>query len=283
MTERDFIRLSEYIERELGIKMPPVKRVMLESRLSRRVRSLDLPDYSAYVEYVFSKEGERTELIHMIDAVTTHKTDFFREADHFDFLSNRLIPGYKMRAGSPFRVWSAGCSTGEEPYTIAMVLEEQRRKDPSFVWTLLATDISTKVLALAMEGIYGMEKIVPVPVEYRKRYLLKSRDPARNLVRVKPELRSRMDFRRLNFMDDDFGLREIFDVIFCRNVLIYFDRMTQEKLLRKFCERLSLGGCLFLGHSETLTGMDLPLRSIAPTIYRVADCGIGDAGWQRKR
>ena len=283
MTERDFSRLSEFIERELGIKMPPVKRVMLESRLSRRVRSLALPDYSAYVEYVFSEEGARTELIHMIDAVTTNKTDFFREADHFDFLLNRLLPDRGTKGGAPFRVWSAGCSTGEEPYTMAMVLEEGRRKDPSFAWTLLATDISTKVLSLAMEGIYEMEKIVPVPVEYRKRYLLRSKDPARPLVRVKPELRKHIDFRRLNFMDEDFGLRESFDAIFCRNVLIYFERTTQEKLLRKLCKRLAPDGCLFLGHSETLTGMDLPLRSIAPTIYRIADGVRGEAGWQWKK
>jgi chemotaxis protein methyltransferase CheR len=283
MTKRDFSRLSEFIERELGIKMPPVKRVMLESRLSRRVRRLSLPDYSAYVEYVFSEEGLRTELIHMIDAVTTNKTDFFREADHFDFLLNRLLPDRKKKGGAPFRVWSAGCSTGEEPYTMAMVLEEHRRTDPSFAWTLMATDISTKVLTLAMEGIYEMEKIMPVPLEYRKRYFLKSKDPNRSLVRVKPELRKRMDFRRLNFMDEDFGLRETFDMIFCRNVLIYFERMTQEKLLRKFCDRLAPDGYLFLGHSETLTGMDLPLRSIAPTIYRIANGTQGEAGWQWKK
>jgi chemotaxis protein methyltransferase CheR len=268
MTDTDFDRLSSFIERELGIKMPAAKRVMLESRLSRRLRLHKFVSYAAYVDYVFSDEGSRSELIHMIDAVTTNKTDFFREADHFDFLLNDLLPGTATAPSNPFRIWSAGCSTGEEPYTIAMVMEEHRRSDPSFLYTILATDISTKVLGKAMDAVYEDEKVEPVPLDYKKRYLLKSKDPAKKVIRVKPELRSRIEFRRLNFMDDDFGIREHFDVIFCRNVIIYFDRPTQERLIRKFRERLKDGGVLFLGHSETMTGMNIQFRTLAPTVYR---------------
>lgn len=266
--DKDFKRLSGFIEEELGIKMPPAKRVMLESRLARRLRLHGFPNYTAYVDYVFSEEGARTELIHMIDAVTTNKTDFFREADHFDFLLNNLLPQVRPQGGDTFHIWSAGCSTGEEPYTMAMVLEEYRRVCPSFLWRIFATDISTKVLAHAVEGIYEEEKVEPVPLDYKKRYLLRSKDHQKKLVRVKGELRSRIDFQRLNFMDDNFGLNERFDVIFCRNVIIYFDRPTQERLMRKFYERLVPGGYLFLGHSETLTGMNIPLRSVASTVYR---------------
>jgi chemotaxis protein methyltransferase CheR len=270
LSDRDFHRLSSFIERELGIKMPPAKRIMLESRLSRRLRQHGFTDYTKYVDYVFSDEGARTELIHMIDAVTTNKTDFFREADHFDYLLNELLPKVCPKGGMVFKVWSAGCSTGEEPYTLSMVLEEYRRVVPAFHWSLLATDISTKVLGQAMEAVYDEEKVAPVPYDYKKRYLLKSKDPAKRLVRVKPELRGRIEFRRLNFMDEDFGIREKFDVIFCRNVIIYFDRPTQEKLIRKFYDLLLPGGSLFLGHSETLTGMNIQLRSAAPTVYTKA-------------
>ena len=166
MSDRDFKRLSSFIERELGIKMPETKRVMLESRLSRRLRLHGLVKYSDYVDYVFSEEGTRQELIHMIDAVTTNKTDFFREADHFDFLLNGILPEYGKRGiRDPFRIWSAGCSTGEEPYTMAMVAEEYRRVNPTFVYTILATDISTKVLSTAVDAVYDEEKVAPVPLD----------------------------------------------------------------------------------------------------------------------
>ncbi len=269
LSDKDFSRLSSYIERELGIKMPPTKRVMLESRLFRRLRLHNMTNFSAYVDWVFSDEGSRSELIHMIDAVTTNKTDFFREADHFDYLLNVLLPKWTPRSsGDPFRVWSAGCSTGEEPYTLAMVLEERRQVAESFRWTLIASDISSKVLEKAIEAVYEEEKVAPVPMDFKRRYLLRSKDRSKAIVRVRPELRSKISFQRLNLMDENFGFKESFDVIFCRNVIIYFDRSTQERLIRKFYAHLRLGGYLFLGHSETLTGMNVPFRSVAPTVYR---------------
>lgn len=268
MSERDFKRLSSFIERELGIKMPATKQVMLESRLARRIRIHGLNNYEEYVDFVFSDEGARTELIHMIDAVTTNKTDFFREADHFDYLLNTLLPARSSPPGEPFKIWSAGCSTGEEPYTMAMVLEEHRRANPSFTYSVHATDISTKVLSTAVNGVYEEEKVSVVPMDYKKRYLLRSKDPAKRVVRVRPELRSRIRFERLNLMDEAFHLPHVFDVIFCRNVIIYFDRQTQESLIGKFYHQLKEGGHLFLGHSETMTGMHVPFRSVAPTVYR---------------
>jgi chemotaxis protein methyltransferase CheR len=278
MSEAEFARVSSFIQRELGIKMPPTKQVMLESRLSRRLRLRSMRSFGEYIDYVFSPEGTRTELIHMIDAVTTNKTDFFREADHFDYLLNNVLPAARPApgvggvapggTGDVFRLWSAGCSTGEEPYTLAMVLEEYRRAAPSFKWSILATDISSKVLEHAALAIYDEEKVAPVPYDYKKRYLLKSVDPNKRQVRVKRELRSAVEFRRLNFMDEDFSIRQRFDAVFCRNVIIYFDRTTQERLIGRFCDYLIPGGHLFLGHSETLTGMNLPLYTVAPTVYR---------------
>lgn len=267
MSDKDFGRLSTFIERELGIKMPPVKKIMLESRLAKRLRLYGFTQFSEYVEYVFSEEGTRSELIHMIDAVTTNKTDFFREADHFDYLLNTVLPHYHCSASDPFRIWSAGCSTGEEPYTIIMVLEEHRRSDASFAYQLTATDISTKVLGHALNAVYEEDKIKLVPYDYKKRYFLKNRDTAKKFVRIKPEFRKKVSFERLNLMDEDFGLPQKFNVIFCRNVIIYFDRRTQEKLIGKFYRQLKPGGILFLGHSETMTGMDIPFKTLAPTVY----------------
>ncbi len=268
MTDGDFNRLRQFIEAELGIRMPPSKRVMLESRLSRRLRHLGLQSFGAYADLVFSPEGARTELIHMIDAVTTNKTDFFREADHFDYLLNQLLPSYSPKTGLPFRLWSAGCSTGEEAYTLAMVMEEHRRKVPAFQYSIFASDISTRVLAQALNAVYDEEKIAPIPLDYKKRYFLRSKDPSLAVVRIKPELRSKVEFRRLNLMDEEYQIPWKFDVIFCRNVIIYFERPVQERLIQKLYGALSEGGTLFLGHSETITGMKVPFRSVAPTVYK---------------
>lgn len=269
LDDREFRRLASFIERELGIRMPDSKRVMLESRLQKRLRLHGLETYREYVDYVFSEQGARTEMINMIDAVTTNKTDFFREADHFEFLQSRILPRLaEAGAGRTLSFWSAGCSTGEEPYTLAMVLEDFRSRSPRTDFRILATDISTRVLEAANRAIYDMEKAEPIPYEYKKRYLLRSRDRERGEVRVRPELRSKVEFRRVNFMDDTYPIPSGFDTVFCRNVIIYFDRPTQERILGHICAHIRPGGWLFIGHSETLTGMDLPLRGTAPTIYQ---------------
>jgi len=271
LSQADFSRLAKYIESELGIRMPDTKRVMLESRLQKRVRHFKLSGFGEYVDFVFSPQGRESELINMIDAVTTNKTDFFREADHFDYLLESIVPEAERRFGSgiakPFNVWSAGCSTGEEPYTIAMVLEEHRDKEPRFNYRIFASDLSTQVLGKAKEGVYAAEKAEVVPMSFKRKYMLRGKDPQAQLVRMKPELRSRLSFARINFMDDRYPAAEDFDVVFCRNVIIYFERKIQEQILGKLCRHVRPGGWLVLGHSETLTGMDVPLRNVAPTIY----------------
>lgn len=271
--DRDFRRLSDFIEGELGIRMPETKRVMLESRLQKRVRTLGLGDFSEYVEYVFSEEGRRHELLNMIDAVTTNKTDFFREADHFDFVEHSIVPefvGDPARHGRPIRIWSAGCSTGEEPYTLAMVLEECRIDHPRLDYGIVASDISTQVLHKAMQAIYDEDRVSVVPQSYKKKYLLRSKDQAKAQVRIRPELRAHVQFIRVNLMDELYSVEGSFDAVFCRNVIIYFERATQERILRKLSKHINPGGYLILGHSETLTGMNMPLRNVAPTVYRLA-------------
>ncbi len=272
LNNRQFARLSQYIESELGIKMPAAKRIMLESRLQKRLRVLRVSSFEEYLAIVFSDEGKKGELLHMIDAVTTNKTDFFREPDHFENLLNRVLPRLAaertLEIREPVRVWSTASSTGEEPYTIAMTLEQFREKNPAFSYRILGTDISTRVLERGRDAMYTEDRIAPIPLEYRSKYLLRSKNPEDRLFRIKPELRARVTFQRLNLMSDDFGLHKRFEVIFCRNVIIYFDRQNQTRLLRKLFQHLVPGGYLFLGHSETLAGMGLPLTSVAPTIYR---------------
>jgi chemotaxis protein methyltransferase CheR len=273
LTTEQFSVLSTFVESELGIRMPPAKRIMLESRLQKRLRALSLESFQDYIEFVFSDSQKDAELLHMIDAVTTNKTDFFRESDHFDYLSQRLLPE-RYAAGwgrqRPLKVWSTACSTGEEPYTLAMVLEEFRAEHQGFNYGILATDISTRALEHGKAAVYTEERVDPVPQPLRKKYLLRSKDRTARLVRVRPELRKRVQFHRLNLMHESYDIRERFDVIFCRNVIIYFERPTQYRLLTHLYEYLSPGGYLFLGHSETLAGMELPLQSVAPTIYRKA-------------
>lgn len=267
LSEADFRRLAKFIQGELGIRMPDTKRIMLESRLQKRIRHFGMSGFSEYVDFVFSEEGRRTELINMIDAVTTNKTDFFREPDHFDFLLERILPEWQQARGGVMSFWSAGCSTGEEPYTLAMVLEEYREQNAAFDYRIFASDLSTKVLDAAKAAIYDEEKCEPIPMSYKKKYLLRSKDHGAGLIRVKPALRAKVSFARINFMDDRYPVEQTFDVVFCRNVIIYFERQIQEAILGKLCGHIRSGGWLILGHSETLTGMSLPLKSVAPTIY----------------
>jgi chemotaxis protein methyltransferase CheR len=276
MSDNDFGRLSRFIEKEYGIKLPDSKKTMLEGRLRKRLRHLGMGSFTDYCEYLFSGRGVDDEIVHMVNVVTTNKTDFFREPNHFEFLSRTALPDVisrqESRAGKTFTVWSAGCSSGDEPYTLAIVLTEFFEGLPGPGWKICieATDISTQVLEKAMRGIYEEEKIAPIPLHLRKKYLLRNKNKDQKLVRIAPELRALIKFRRLNLLDADFGFREKIDIIFCRNVIIYFDRETQGNVLKKMHHCLNPGGFLFLGHSETINGLNLPFNPVAPTVYRKA-------------
>jgi chemotaxis protein methyltransferase CheR len=272
MTDRDFHRLSSFISERCGLKLPSAKKTMLEGRLRKRLRALGLTDFGQYCDYIFSRNRADPEYLQMIDAVTTNKTDFFREPQHFHYLTQMAVPDlieiYGLGIKNRLNIWSAGCSTGEEPYTLAMCLMEFAHRGLLINFHILATDISTRVLESARRGIYEHEKVEPIPLPWRRKYLLRSKDKNLGLVRITPELRVLVKFQRLNLMADDFGHREPLAVIFCRNVLIYFDRSNQLAVLRRFCRHLIKGGYLFIGHSETLHGFDLPLLQAAPTIYQ---------------
>lgn len=270
LTQSEFDRLSKFIYQESGIKMPPAKRIMLQSRLQKRLRELNMLNFSDYIEYAFSKEGLNSEIIHMLDVVSTNKTDFFREPVHFDFLTNEALPQFvgESSFGKHMKIWSAGCSSGEEPYTIAIVLSEFAEKHPGFDFSIVGTDISTQILQKAVDAVYKEDKVEVIPMATKRKYFLRSKDRIHPTVKVIPELRRKVRFGRLNFMDATYDIPETFDVVFCRNVLIYFDRETQEKVIQKLCTKLKPNGFFFLGHSESILNMNVPLKQIKPTIFQ---------------
>jgi chemotaxis protein methyltransferase CheR len=273
LSPRTFARFAQFITGELGIKMPESKLSMVQSRLLRRVRELQLNSVEQYSEYFFTSSNAH-EREHFINAITTNKTDFFREAEHFDFLSRIALPSLSRsagdRPGSRLKVWSAGCSSGEEPYTLAMVLSEYELQHPGFDFAILGTDVSTRVLDLARDGIYEESQTAPVPPQLRRKYLWQGRDKSQRLVRVVPELRRKVTFHQLNCMDEHYSIKDMFDLVFFRNVLIYFDKATQEAVINKICRNLVPGGYLFAGHSESLAGLDTELSCVQTAVFRKA-------------
>jgi len=270
LSQDDFNKLSAFIYHESGIKMPPVKRIMLQSRLQKRLKQLKINSFKEYCKYVFSKEGLNNEIIHMLDVVSTNKTDFFREPVHFDFLTSNILSDLTSNGrGSKFiNIWSAGCSSGEEPYTIAIVLFEYLAMHPNFDFSILGTDISTVILQKAIDAVYKVDRVEGIPYDLKRKYMLRSKDTENPSVKMNALLRSKTRFERLNFMDDYYPLKDTFDIVFCRNVLIYFDHATQEKVINKICTKLKPGGYFFLGHSESVLNMSVPLHQIKPTIFQ---------------
>lgn len=270
MTEENYATISSYIEKNVGIRLSDGKKVMMQSRLMSRLRSLGLDSFDEYIDFVFNKDASGQELIFMTNALTTNKTDFFREADHFETMNNIVLPDLIARGKKDIHIWSSASSSGEEPYTLAIVMNEYKRNhSKSFSdFDVLGTDISTEVLDKAVNAVYTDDVVAAIPLEMKKKYFLKSRDPDKRVVRVKPQLRSRCSFKRLNLMDDTWDVPPQFEIIFCRNVLIYFDKPTQERIIRHLLQHLIPEGYLFLGHSETVFGMNLPLKTIGATAYR---------------
>ncbi|MDJ1469004.1 CheR family methyltransferase [Cytophagaceae bacterium DM2B3-1] len=264
-----FQRISAYISKEYGIKLPESKKPMLQGRLNKKIRSLGMTSYKEFIDYIFSEEGRKRELYNVVDLITTNKTDFYRESAHFHFLTNEFLPRYQSKRGrSPLKIWSSACSTGEEPYTIIMEMEEYKKRHPDFSYSLLASDISIRALQAAYQGIYEQSKISSIPLDIRRTYFLQSKtDP--HVFRIKPFYRKKIIYKRINLMEDSFGLLKAdYDIIFCRNVLIYFNKLTQEEVIGKLCQHLRPGGLLFLGHSESILGMQLPLKQIKPTLFQ---------------
>lgn len=271
LTDSQFHKLSSFIHTNVGIKMPDEKRLMVQSRLTSRLKSLKMDNFDDYLKLAFSNTPEGNEEIAlMINAVTTNLTNFFRENAHFEYLTNVVLPELAKKNEKKIELWSAGCSSGQEPYTLSIVMQEFMRKNPGKIedYSIFATDISSKVLDKALDAVYPMSEVESLSYDLKKRYFLKSKDLKNPCVRLKPQIREKVVFERLNFMDSVYPKTTQKNAIFCRNVLIYFDKATQESVIRKLLQHLVPGGYLFLGHSETIFGMELPLKTVGPTIFK---------------
>lgn len=261
--EREFREIRELARRTFGLDLKPGKEALVNARLARRVQELGLGSIAEYLEAV---KADRTgeELERLINALATNHTSFLREPQHFELLRGRILPELSRRP--LFWIWSAGCSTGEEPYSILFVAAETLGARIGAM-RLLATDISTRALERAQAGIYPMERLERLPAGWPQKYFQRGTGRWEGSVRVKPEWRTRVEFRRLNLMEDFSSLPRM-AVIFCRNVMIYFDKPTQERLVRRFEERLEPGGWLLIGHSEGLMGVRHGLEYVMPAVYR---------------
>jgi chemotaxis protein methyltransferase CheR len=275
ISDREFDLLRKLIHAHAGIALAPWKRYLVRSRLTRRLQELGLATFADYHARLLA-DSTGAELMRFINAMTTNKTEFFREPHHFDYLRSTWLPsrGPCRRASDRhLRLWSAGCSTGEEPYSLAITLLGALNDAADWDIRILASDIDTEVLDRAAEGIYPMEHVGPVPRPLLPRYFLRGTGPRSGLVRVKPAARSLVAFRRINFLDEPWPIRTRFDVIFCRNVLIYFDRATQQRVLTRLVLQLKDDGLLFLGHAEGAHGLVSGLTRVGPTIYRRSGTG----------
>ena len=268
LSNRNFDALARYIYDYSGIKMPVTKITMLEGRLRRRLRATGIASFNDYCDYLFKHDGIEAESIYLIDAVTTNKTDFFREPKHFEYMEQVALPELAAAGHKRIRLWSSACSTGAEPYTMAMVMQEFADSNPGVDYRILATDLSTEVLQAARRGIYPRDMVIPVSSDMRRKYVMTPREATRSEVRVHPKLRSAIGFARLNLMDSAYKVGDPMHMIFCRNVLIYFDKPTQAKVLSRLCDCLLPGGYLYVGHSETVTGISLPVRQVANTVFK---------------
>ncbi|ATB32905.1 CheR family methyltransferase [Melittangium boletus] len=269
LSEREFTGVQRLLYREAGIWLSPAKKALVVGRLSRRLRELKSPSFSAYLRRA---ETDGTERVRLLDALCTHETHFFREPRHFEFLEREVIPRWRAQGetgnGEPrrVRVWSAGCSTGEEPFSLAMVLRHHLPVSEGWGIDILATDLSTRILEQARQARFPVEKAHEIPKQYLRTFMLRGVGSQEAWMKAGSELRELVRFQRVN-LNDGHGVVGRFDLIFCRNVLIYFDQASRAQAVERLLSHLSPSGLLFLGHSESLVGLGSRMRAVMPTVY----------------
>jgi chemotaxis protein methyltransferase CheR len=271
MRESEFDFIRQLVYQRSRICLDGDKREMVNARLAKRLRATNLGSVTEYCQLLKSPTAG-DELAHLIDAISTNHTFFFRENAHFDFVRNQIVPEMQQRQRAErwprFLAWSAACSSGEEPYSLAMTLAES--VTPGWEWHIQCTDISHRILERASSAIYTEDVVSRLPAPTVRRHFQKGVGPQAGNYRVRAELRERLSFHQMNLLERDSPLNELFHVIFCRNVMIYFDRQTQEELVNRLARRLVPGGYLLVGHSESLTGINHPLQTVRPATYRRA-------------
>ena len=271
LSDKEYREIAAFVHKTAGINLMDGKKELMRTRLSKRMRALKFTNFKTYFQYVMhDNTGE--EIVFLLDALATNLTSFFREPQHFQFMAKELLPRWEQQRRAQnshrLRIWSAACSSGEEPYTIAMVVLD---KSPYFGhggdFKILGTDLSTKVLNMAQQGLYGSERTKAIPTQYLQKYLTRS-DSGKGdrMYRMNDEVKKLIAFRRFNLMDP-LPFKGPLDLIFCRNVMIYFDKETIAKLIEKYYNVLGRGGYLFIGHSESLSGFKHPFKYVGPCIY----------------
>ncbi|MDR1045817.1 MAG: protein-glutamate O-methyltransferase CheR [Candidatus Adiutrix sp.] len=271
LTDREYMEIAEFVHKTAGINLKEGKKELMRTRLSKRMRSLRFNHFKDYFRYVMSDQSGE-EIVFLLDALATNLTSFFREPQHFRFMAEEYLPALeerrRARNNRRLRIWSAACSSGEEPYTAAMVVLE---KNPYFGqggdFRILATDLSTKVLNIAKQGLYGPERVKGIPPQTLQKYFTRlDTGGGGKMYKVSDQLRRLVAFKRLNLVEP-MPFKNPLDLIFCRNVMIYFDRETINRLVDKYYQILAPGGYLFIGHSESLSGFKHPFKYVAPCIY----------------
>jgi chemotaxis protein methyltransferase CheR len=269
LTDTEFQKISRLVYDQCGINLTGGKKELVKARLGKRIRGGQFKSFRDYYQHVLNDPSGQ-ELVHLLDSISTNFTFFFREQKHFDYLQSEFLPhliNRKQNTGRKLRFWSAGCSSGEEVYSLAMTLLEAIDKPLTWDISILGTDISTKALKAAEAGIFHKERVQSLPTERIKKYFLRGDRNWQDYVRVKDQVKKIVQFKRVNLMES-FHFKEPFQCIFCRNVMIYFDKKTQADLVNRFCDCLEETGVLMIGHSESLTGISHPLYYIRPAIYR---------------
>jgi len=268
-----FARFAAFVEGEIGVRLSPGKRMMVAGRLRRRIAELGMATLDDYLQHLFrdgALDSERTEIF---DAVTTNKTDFFREPSHFEHLVDEALPQAVARrhgTGQPVKMWSAAASTGAEAWTMAICAAEHARTNGDFAWAVRATDINTRVLETARRAIYSDQMLAPVRLDLRARWTMAGRGAQTGQARIVPDLRRHVRFAQLNLLDDTYPLERDIDIVFLRNVLIYFSAEEQARIVGRVADHLAPGGVLYLGHSESMVPHKPTLVQIAPATFRRA-------------
>jgi chemotaxis protein methyltransferase CheR len=271
VTHSLFAKFQKLIHEETGIWLGESKTALLCGRLSRRLRARAIPTLDQYYDFV-TRPDQDEERVSMIDAITTNETRFFRDPRHFEFLEQRAIPRWRAEAkqrqrSKTIRLWSAGCSSGEEPYSLAMLLARHLPAEQGWDVAIFATDVSTRMLTQARTGIYSITKLPDIPEPLLKDYMLKGIGKQDGQMKVMPEVQAMVDFDKLNLMHGPYPSDKSFDAILCRNVLIYFDPPSKQKAVEQLTRCLCRDGLLFVGQAENLSSMNLDLRSLAPAVY----------------
>jgi chemotaxis protein methyltransferase CheR len=269
LTEAEFKAFQSLVYGEAGIHLSAAKKPLLVGRLTRRVRALGLDSFAAYYDHV---QRDALEKVHMLDAICTNETHFFREPRQFEYLAERVYPAWAAAAAAgerarKIRVWSAACSSGEEPYSLAMSLLSRFPAADGWTVEIVASDLSTKVLARAQSALWPMDKAAEIPEPLLRRFMLRGIGSQEGWMKAGPEIRSVVSFTRANLNDDRCPVAGPFDLVFCRNVLIYFDAQSKAAVIRRLQARLAPEGLLFLGHAESLNGLTDRMKSVGPTVY----------------